>query len=135
MIEIFSNWWFILAFLAIYLIAIVFVGLNSGGTGASPKRRLFSYLLLVGLIAPIPFLVSLHGTIAGGFFFAIFCIYVASIYLASYFKQSYCFLFDGVASVTKFFFLPQRKEWLLFLGVAMIAVAVKQFYMVWDTTT
>ena len=113
MIEFLTNWWFSVIAMMFYLASVIFVGIVNEEEGKPDNRRLLGYLLLGGLLLPLPFLVSLNETEAGQYLSMLYFVYIGSIFIASYLRPTYCFLFNGFATVTKLFFFPRWNVCLL----------------------
>lgn len=133
MIDFLASWWYILLFLLVYLSLVIFVGITTEENGNQGGQRLKGYLVLAGILIPIPFLISSYKSNIGAYLGSLYFLYIGAVFVSSYLKPRYCFLFNGFATVTQYFFAPRRKEWLLFIGGIMIVASAHQLFETWTS--
>lgn len=122
-------------FVAIFVTAIVIVGLSADRAGQPKQRRLLGFALLLVAIGVVPFLIDWQGTYTGDCLQAIYYAYLGTLFLFSYLRSEYCFLFRGIATVTEGICFPRWKGWVLVLGAALLTAAFQQIIMLWAASS
>ncbi|MEW8046482.1 MAG: hypothetical protein AB2805_08330 [Candidatus Thiodiazotropha sp.] len=128
-----ANWWYILLFLSLYLLTVIFVGVMTEEDSYKGGSRLKGYLILAGILVPIPFLISSYKSEIGAYLISLYYSYLGAVFIGSYFKPKYCFMFTGFATVTKYLVFPRFKEILLIPGGLMFVASSQKIFEIWTS--
>lgn len=124
-----SNWWFLLIGLTIYLVAVVVVGLGGDEKHHSTQRRLLGSVLVAVVVLSVPVVVSAELRNPNNPLVALYFAYLGTLFIMSYAKPNYCFLFRGITIVTKAVSFPHWRGWTLVLGICLIAAGVQTMFI------